>query len=175
MKGKYIEIWENLKEENRKLLLVIIFLIIVISVLLMTVVSLSVNKKVSIYIPGYPFEIKAPSKELGLWWARYYVNLLGNFTPFHVEDNYKLVMLTASPQIHTKILNEIEKIKDNKISQDFLPYEGSWEFKKGGIIVVKGLVRRWIGFELVRRESRKMGIKLIWKNGVFVLEDWWYE
>ena len=175
MKGKYIEIWENLKEENKKLFLVIIALIVVIALLLMTVISLSANKRISIYIPGYPMEIKAPSKELGLWWARYYVNLLGNFTQFHVDDNYRLVMLTASPKIHEKILKEIENIKDNKISQDFLPYEGSWEFKQGGIIKVKGLIRRWIGSNLVEKGNKRMVVKLIWKNGVFMLEDWWYE
>jgi len=175
-KGKYIEFWENLKEENKKLLIIIGFLVVIIIILLMTVVNLAIHRNVAIYIPGYPAEIKAPSKELGLWWARYYVNLLGNFTPDTVESNYGLVSLTSSPKLKEKILKEIVKIKDNKISQDFLPLEGTWEFKQGGIIRVEGLLKRWIGSDLVsEKRGEKLCVKLSWKNGRFELEDWWYE
>lgn len=174
-RGKYVEIWENLKEENRKLLFVIGFLVIIIVFLLMAVVNLAVHRNISLYIPGVPVEIKAPSKELGLWWARYYVNLLGNFIPEIVEDNYQVVYSTATPEAKDKILKEINKIKKNKISQSFLPIEGSWEFSSGGIIKINGFLKRYIGSDLVEEKTKKMCVKLRWNNGKFELEDWWYE
>ena len=175
-KGKYVEIWENLRAENQKLLIFMGGLIVLVFLLLMAVINLAIHRTVNITIPSTPpVTMQVPSKEFALWWARHYVNLLGNFTPEMVEDNFSVVMLTASPEAQEKIHKEINKIIENRISQTFTPIEGSWKFEKGGVIKVKGILRRWVGSDLVEEKRKTMAVRLSWENGKYVLEDWWYE
>lgn len=175
-KGKYVEIWENLRAENQKLLVFMAGLIIVVFLLLMAVINLAIHRTINITIPSTPPSVvQVPSKEFALWWARYYVNLLGNYTSSMVNEKYSLVMLTASPEAVIKLQKEINKIVDNKISQTFIPIEGSWKFEKGRVIMVDGLLKRWIGNDLVENKRKRMSLRLRWQDGKYVLEDWWYE
>lgn len=180
MKGKYVEIWENLRTKYNHLVIFSAALLGIVALLLFAVISLAVNRNTVIYIPSVAanIAIKAPSPELAVWWARHYVYLLTSFNPEVVSYNYSVVSSTATADCKKKLETEEEKIVKNKVNQTFIPVEGSWKVRQEGsyvLVKVSGFLSRYIGTDLVKAEKKNAVVKLLWQNGAYILEDWWYE
>jgi type IV conjugative transfer system protein TraE len=176
MGSKYIELWENLKEKNRTLVIVIVLLISVIFILLQGITYLATHRTITLYVPGAPYAISVPSYEFAIWWARYFVSLLANFNYETIDGNLAVLNEVIDPELKKELLKQAAKIKKNRISQAFYIIEGSWEVnRKEKIVSVKGIKKVWIGDKLVEESKKKLVLKLRFEGGRFILEEWRYE
>jgi len=175
-KPKYIELWENLKEQNRTLVVVIAFLILIIFMLLQAIAFLATHRNITLYIPGAPYAIRVPDDSFAIWWARYFVSLLANFTYQTIDGNIAILSEVISPELKKELLKEAARIKRERISQSFYPIEGTWEVnREKKTISVKGYRKVWIGDKLIEEGRKKLVLKLKWEGGRFILEEWRYE
>ncbi|MDQ7082115.1 MAG: TraE/TraK family type IV conjugative transfer system protein [Aquificota bacterium] len=87
---KYLEMWENLRESNRILLIMVGFLLVVNLALIFIVISLSLKREIVVYLPPYE-KVYVGGREYVLLWARYFTNLITNFNPENVEERVKLL------------------------------------------------------------------------------------
>lgn len=156
---KYLEIWENLREQSKILLIIVGFLLVVNLALVFTAVSLAVKREVAVYLPPYE-KIYVGGKEYVLLWARYFTNLITNFSPENVEGRVELLSQYAySDDLRLSLIEEGKRIKKDRIEQVFHPFEGTWELNpKEREISVKGRLRKSIGGELI--ENRTATFKL---------------
>jgi len=104
--GKYIELWENLKEKNRTLILVIVFLMFIIFMLLQAVAFLAIHRTINLYIPGTPYAITVPDSSFAIWWARYFVSLLANFNYQLIDNNIAVLSSVISPELKKELLKQ---------------------------------------------------------------------
>jgi len=176
MESKYIELWENLKEKNRTLVIVIVLLISVIFILLQGITYLATHRTITLYVPGAPYAISVPSYEFAIWWARYFVSLLANFNYETIDGNLAVLNEVIDPELKKELLKQAAKIKKNRLSQAFYIIEGSWEVnRKEKKVSVKGIKKVWIGDKLVEESKKKLVLKLRFEGGRFILEGWRYE
>lgn len=157
--GKYLEAWANLKEQNRVLLVLVAFLLAGLIGMTGMVGWVLSRKEVVIYMPPY-HEVKVGSREYVQLWARVFAEYLGNVDPDTVEKRAAFLRIYAYGPLKDRILSEAIEIKKNRITQQFIPLEGTWELdpqKKE--VRVKGRLKRWIGTELV--ESRVAELTMV--------------
>ena len=156
---KYLEIWENLREQSRILLIIVGFLLLVNLALIFVVISLSVRREIVVYFPPYE-KVYVGGREYVLLWARYFTNLIANFNPETVEDRVRILSIYAySDEIKSSLLEDGKRIKKNRIEQVFYPFEGSWQLNpETKEISVQGRLKKLVGGELI--ENRVATLKL---------------
>lgn len=150
---KYIEYWENLKEANRILLILIGFLVVVIVFLISAIIFLSANREVTVYMPPYE-KVKVGGRDYVLMWAKFFTFYITNYTPETVEERYYVLSTYAfDDSLKQYLIKESKRIKENRMSQQFIPYEGSWKLiPEKREIKVQGRLRKWIGDKEIRNE-----------------------
>ncbi|HIP43071.1 MAG TPA: hypothetical protein EYG91_04065 [Aquifex aeolicus] len=148
-----IEAWANLKEANKVLLLVIALLVALILGLVSITAYLLTHKEVVVYMPPYE-KVKVGGRDYILLWAKVFTNYITNFDPDTIENRMNFLLVYAfSDEIKQKLLKEAEDIRRNRITQQFIPFEGSWELiPEKREIKVKGRLRRWIGTKEIQNK-----------------------
>jgi len=151
--NRYLEAWANLKEANKILLLVVALLVALILGLASIMAYLFTHREVVVYMPPYE-TVRVSGKSYILLWARVFTNYITNFDPNTVESRMNFLLTYAfNDEIKQKLLREAEDIKRNRISQQFIPFEGSWELiPEKREIKVKGRLRRWIGTKEIQNK-----------------------
>lgn len=149
--NKYLEEWANLKEANKILLLIIAFLVAMLISFALLMVYLFTHREVIIYMPPYE-TVRVSGKSYILLWARVFTNYITNFDPDTVESRVNFLLTYAlGDEIKQKLLKEKDSIKINRISQQFIPFEGSWELiPEKREIKVRGRLKRWIGTKKIQ-------------------------
>lgn len=150
---KYLEYWENLKEANRFLVILVGFLLVVNLTLVFAIIFLSAKREITVYMPPYE-KIKVGGKDYILMWAKFFTFYITNYTPETVEERFYILSAYAyDDKVKEYLIKESKKIKENKFSQQFIPYEGSWKLiPERREIKVKGRLRKWIGDKEIRNE-----------------------
>ena len=111
-----------------------------------------------------PIEITNP-QALDVEWARFYAQVLLNFTPFDVERKKKLLLPYVAPEFRTNF----EAIMDQtaKDAERFGIYQIFREEKvliqKDGAVVIEGSIRRYISGK--EPEDRKVKVYLVVRGG----------
>jgi hypothetical protein len=111
-----------------------------------------------------PIEITNP-KALDIEWARFYAQVLLNFTPFDLERKKKLLLPYIAPEFRSKfeaVMDETAK-DANKFGIYQLFQEEKILVGKNGEVVIEGLVRRYISGK--DPEDRKVKVYLVVKGG----------
>ncbi len=156
---RYLEIWENLREQSKILLILVGFLLVVNLALVFIVISLSLKREIVVYFPPYE-KVYVNGKEYVLLWARYFTNLITNFNPENVEERVKLLAQYAyTDEVKLALIEEGKRIRKDRIEQVFYPFEGTWNLdaeKKE--ISVRGRLKKVIGGEEI--ENRTAVFKL---------------
>jgi len=143
---KYLEYWENLKEANRFLVLVIGFLLVVNLALVFTIVFLSSKREITVYMPPYE-KIRVAGQDYVLMWAKFFTFYITNYTPETAEDRYYVLSAYAyNDDLKSRLYRETRDIKNDRLSQQFIPFEGTWKLiPERREIQVQGRIRKWIG------------------------------
>lgn len=172
---KYLEKWSELYRKNAILLFIVFLQAIVIIFLLTAVLYLAVNRTAVITIPPTGSQIIAGSETHRLLWGRYYIDLLTNFSKNDIDTRTNILLtFVRNPKARERLIEEAEDIKKNDITQVFIPYESTWKVQ-GGVVSVKGHIKRWVGTTLVRSEDVIVKVKLRPSGSIIALEDWKYE
>jgi len=151
---KYLEIWENLREQSRILLILVGFLLVMNLALIFIVISLSLKREIVVYLPPYE-KVYVGGREYVLLWARYFTNLITSFNPENVEERVKLLAQYAySDDIKLTLIEEGKHIKKDRIEQVFHPFEGTWKLDpRTREISVKGRLRKSVGGEEIENRT----------------------
>jgi len=172
---KYLEKWAELYRKNSILLFVVFLQAVLIIFLLTAVLYLAVKRTAVIVIPPTGTQIATGSETHRLLWGRYYIDLLMNFSKNDIDNRLNILFtFIQNPKARERLIREAEEIKKNDIVQVFIPYESTWKVQ-GGVVSVKGHIKRWIGTTLVRDEDVLVKVKLRPSGSIIALEDWKYE
>ena len=159
MASRYIELWENLKESNR-VLIIILFLSVVLNIAMLNgILYLATHKEVVISMPPSG-RLSVGGQGYVIMWARFFVDVYGNFTPETVQERTNILLsYVEDPSKKEELLKEMEDIKKNRITQVLIPYEGTWKVDyKAKAVTVEGRLKRWIGSELVQDRMVKVKV-----------------
>ncbi len=159
MASKYIELWENLRESNRVLIIVLFLSVLLNIAMLNGIFYLATHKEVVINMPPSG-RLVVGGQGYIIMWARFFVDMYSNFSPETVDERTKILMsYIEEPQQKENLLKEVDLAKKNRITQVFIPYEGTWKIDyKTRSVEVKGRLKRWVGSELVHDKMVKLKV-----------------
>ena len=162
---EHLEVFLELKKEvktNKAIALILALTLAIVAFLYM-------DRKVKvIYGPpkglDKPIEITNP-RALDIEWARFYAQVLLNFTPFDIERKKKLLLPYVAPEFRTKFSAMMDKTA--KDAERFGIYQLFQEEKvlvgKDGEVIIEGSLRRYISGK--DPEDRKVKVQLLVRGG----------
>ena len=177
---KYLELWANLKEKNRVVLVAWLVSLLLNIVLASALAYISINGKQPVEMPGVgvvSYGDKAYMEGMG----RKIVGFLADFNYENINDRASLLSsYIKEPEVSDRILKDNDFIAKNRVTQAFSPYENTWKTEKPAgsktvQVSVEGRLMRIMGRDIVDNGKYKYTV-FIKANGHSVdLEEWKFE
>lgn len=178
--SKYLELWANLKEKNRLLLIVLLVQSSILVVFAFALAFMAVNGKQPVEYPGIGV-VSYGDRNYMLGMGRKIIGFLADFNYENIDDRALLLSkYIKEPDIKDRLLKDNDFIRKNRVTQTFSPYENTWDIKKPAgsntiQISVEGRLLRVVGRDIVDNGKYKYTV-FIKANGYSVdLEEWKFE
>jgi len=151
-KGSLKELSAKLEwlEELREAAITNKLIAIVLALALSLVSVLYMNREVKI-IYGPPTTLQKPieitnPKAVDAEWARFFAQVLMNFTPEDVSSRKNMILPYVAPEFRLDFTNIMDKTQEDAVQYDVyqLFKEEAVEIGKDGTFYIKGIVRRYV-------------------------------